>query len=274
MVNVADLFELFGEIAGVDVRRAVPKSHILDSAPMLPYLTNPNQASIRQTNFTQTANNIHLNDQAPPPCVIPLTSPPTCVQVFNDQGVCAYEGGTWYGPGAPIQFASCCAVSNANIYPSLNILADAESSTRNDSFKLVKKLVPNCAPPQPQPDTPVTEFYQINEAVPIPQIDKNGDSLCSPQGCPNGLNPEQLQNFKALSQRLTDLLNSEVPCPGDGNEDKRVNLKDIKDWASFLQPNPESPGFSSSWYDFNHDGQTDVLDLQTILQNFGAHCTR
>jgi hypothetical protein len=33
---------------------------------MLPYLTNPKQLSIRQTNFTQTGNNIHPNLKAPP----------------------------------------------------------------------------------------------------------------------------------------------------------------------------------------------------------------
>src|SRR5262249_33010437 len=43
MVNCVDLFQLFGEIAGVDVRAVVPASHILDSQPVLPYLTNPNQ---------------------------------------------------------------------------------------------------------------------------------------------------------------------------------------------------------------------------------------
>jgi arylsulfatase A-like enzyme len=52
MVNVADLFQFFGEIAGVDVRQVVPKSHILDSAPMMPYLTHRNQPSLRSTNFT------------------------------------------------------------------------------------------------------------------------------------------------------------------------------------------------------------------------------
>jgi hypothetical protein len=76
MVNVADLFELFGEIAGVDVRKVVPKSHVLDSASMLPYLTNPNQGSIRTTNFTQTGTNITANGVRPPPCVITLTDPP------------------------------------------------------------------------------------------------------------------------------------------------------------------------------------------------------
>jgi len=46
MVNIADLFQLFGELAGVDVHKAVPKSHILDSQTMLPYLTTVNHASI------------------------------------------------------------------------------------------------------------------------------------------------------------------------------------------------------------------------------------
>jgi hypothetical protein len=66
MVNIADLFQLFGEMAGIDVRKEVPKSHKLDSMAMLPYLTNPKQLSIRQTNFTQTGNNIHPNLKAPP----------------------------------------------------------------------------------------------------------------------------------------------------------------------------------------------------------------
>src|SRR5262245_38704779 len=58
MVNVADVFQLFGEIAGLDVHKIVPKSRPLDSVSMLPYLTNPKQRSLRSTNFTQTALNI------------------------------------------------------------------------------------------------------------------------------------------------------------------------------------------------------------------------
>ena len=237
MVNVADLFELFGEIAGVAVRDAVPKSHLIDSMPMLAYLTNPNQPGIRQVNYTQTGNNIHLNDQPNPPCVLQLTSTPTCVQIFNSQGV--------------------------------------QSSTRNDHFKLVQRQVPDCSAPQPKPDTTVTELYTINEDVPIPQIDKEGDSLCSSAGCPSGLTPGQLQNFTTLSAALVNIESSEVPCPGDGNEDKEVNGKDILDWQVFAsQTNPMSPGYSSSWYDFNHDGQTDSSDLATILQNLGKTCKR
>lgn len=36
MVNIADLFQFFGEIAGIDVHKEVPKSHRLDSQAMLP----------------------------------------------------------------------------------------------------------------------------------------------------------------------------------------------------------------------------------------------
>jgi hypothetical protein len=32
------------------------------------------------------------------------------------------------------------------------------------------------------------------------------------------------------------------------------------------------PPNTSSWYDFNHDGNTDLADLQTIIKYFGAHC--
>jgi len=80
MVNVADLFALFGEIAGVDVNKVVPKAHVLDAVSMLPYLTDPAQGSIRTTNFTQTGINITANGQRPFPCV--LESLNACVQVF------------------------------------------------------------------------------------------------------------------------------------------------------------------------------------------------
>jgi hypothetical protein len=277
IVNIADLFELFGEIAGVDVRTAVPKSHALDSMPLLPYLTNPNHASIRQSNFTQTANNIHLNDEVPPPCVLQVgLANATCAQLFPDQHVCTLEGGTWWGPGAqPPQksLPSCCAVKNTGFYRNLNILDDAQSSTRNARYKLVERQVPNCSVPEASSDITVREFYAINEDVPIPQIDKEGDNLCVSPGCPAGLNPEQRQNFYALSEELEHVVGSEVPCPGDGNEDKKVNGKDIRDWHFFsLLTNPGSPGYSSSWYDFNHNGLTDLSDLQIIRQHLGTNC--
>ena len=156
MVNIADLFELFGEIAGVDVRKVVPKSHVLDSVPMLSYLSNPDQESIRKTNFTQTAINITANGERPAPCVLSITDPPTCLQVFPQQQLCQFEGGTWYGPGNPsfpAGLASCCEVQDNTVpgtYPELSILADAEMAIRNDRFKLLNRQVPNCVPARRQ----------------------------------------------------------------------------------------------------------------------------
>jgi arylsulfatase A-like enzyme len=280
MVNIADLFQLFGEFAGVDVHKAVPASHILDSQSMLPYLTNVNQPSIRQTNFTQTSDNIHANNVAPPPCVLAITSPPACVQLFNTRQLCNFEGGDWYGPDDPaggVSYNTCCAVQRAGIYKddmgnpiTLNQLPVDQAATRNDQFKLVRKTVTMCGA-DPSGDTNVVqnELYQINENAPLPQIDKDGDSLCG-ENCPAGLTGSNLATFNALTTSMTATLMSEPPCTGDGNEDKKVNGKDIIDWAFFNTHNG-----LSSWYDFNHDGFTNGDDLkQYILPNLGTNCLK
>jgi len=102
MVNVGDLFQLFGEIAGLNVRELVPASHILDAVSMLPYLTNPSQPSLRKYNFTQTGINISAHNARPGPCVISVPPPPrtpilnTCVQLFPVKALCnkRVESGT------------------------------------------------------------------------------------------------------------------------------------------------------------------------------------
>ena len=279
MVNVADLFQLFGEIAGIDVHKAVPRSHILDSQALLPYLTEPGRPSIRQTNFTQTGNNIH--PQAPSPCVIPLTSPATCVQLFNTRQLCAFEGGDWYGPDSPtggVSYDSCCAVQRSGKYVTptnpdgmLSLLPVDQTATRNDDYKLVRKTVTQCGATAKDPDVNVVqnEFYSINENAPIPKIDKDGDSLCG-EGCPAGLTGEPLATYNLLTASMNATLSSEPACPGDGNEDKRVNFKDLVDWYYFATYN----GGKSSWYDFNHDGLTNEEDANVIVNNFGRNCLK
>jgi hypothetical protein len=281
MVNIADLFQLFGEFAGVDVHKAVPASHILDSQSMLPYLTNVNQRSIRQTNFTQTSGNIHMNNVLPPPCVIPLTSPPTCVQLFPQRQLCNFEGGDWYGPDDPkggVAYTSCCDVQRAGVYTdpttgqpvTLSQFPVDQAATRNDQFKLVRKTVTMCgADPGGDKNVVQTELYKINENAPLPKLDKDGDSLCG-ENCPTGLTGATLATFNALANSMTATLMSEPPCTGDGNEDKKVNGKDIVDWAFFNEHNG-----LSSWYDFNHDGLTNGDDLKTyILPNLGTNCLK
>jgi hypothetical protein len=282
MVNIADLFQLFGEIAGVDVRKIVPKSHMLDSQPMLAYLTNPNQPSIRTTNFTQTGNNIHVTP--PPPCVIPLTTPSTCVQLFNSKQLCNFEGGQWYGPNPDVGttvYDSCCAVQRGTNM-TLQLLPVSQKATRDDNYKLVRKEVTVCAQAPSIDDTAQTlnEFYQINEDPPLTlKIDKQGTALCGESDeCPTGLSKDQAKIFNQLSDSMNATLASEPACPGDGNLDKVVNLADLTNWFYFstngVPPEGGGPPNTSSWYDFNLDGKTDQADLQIILQNFGTNCLK
>jgi len=280
MVNIADLFQLFGEIAGIDVRNAVPASHILDSVSMLGYITNPKQQSIRKTNFSQTGNNIHL--EAPYPCVISLGNTNTCAQLFTDKPLCIDEGGMWYGPEtqAPNKqtYQNCCQVKND--FPDYDILPDFQNALRNDNFKLVQIKSPDCSHPPTDPrgvfpDLTFTEFYRINEAAPIPLLDNKELALCSDNPdnklkleCPKGLTAKQADNFNSLQAEITQLLMSEPKCPGDGNEDKVVNGQDIKSWRFFSEFNMGQ----SSWSDFNIDGVTNRDDLAIIHQHLGQKC--
>lgn len=281
MVNVADLFQLFGEIAGIDVHKVVPSSHILDSQSMLPYLTNPNQPSIRTTNFTQAGNNIHLG--APPPCVLVTGGKNTCIQLFNLKGICSFEGGTWYGPNPDngTQYNSCCDVERAGVYPSgtLDIYPVAQAATRDDDFKLVRKQVDVCGSSSAD-DTVQTqnEFYQINENKIKPAIDKAGTALCEGTACPTGLTSDETTIYNKLTSSMNATLGSEPACPGDGNEDKVVNKEDVADWLYFFThgvPVEGQPPNTSSWYDFKpYTGSTDPKDLKVILQHFGTNCLK
>jgi len=139
MVNAVDLFELFGEIAGVDVHSLVPSSHILDCQPLLPYLTNPGQPSIRRYNFTQ------LGHGAKPPSVQTWPGVFTVGDqkigndfLFNTQSLCEEDGGEWFGPGGTHGlYATCCEV-RAALYTNMTIQPSNTWAVRNDRYKLVK----------------------------------------------------------------------------------------------------------------------------------------
>jgi arylsulfatase A-like enzyme len=274
MVNVADLFQLFGEIAGLDVRNFVPKSRILDSVSMLPYLTNPSQTSLRAYNFTQTGINISANGARPGPCVIPIPqNAPTCVQIFPQKALCETEGGTWYGPvNGQGGYASCCALLTSGQAPSgMKVLPLSQVAVRNDEFKLIQVTGDVCDPEQ----RPL-QLYKINEAPGIPLIDFPALNLIKDQSDPtNGLTKVEAENYTALSMELNSILNSETQCPGDGNVDGVVNQEDINNWTLFHKS-------GSSWYDFPmfdaaldayvYDGQTDAADLMVIQTHLGKTC--
>jgi arylsulfatase A-like enzyme len=264
MVNSADLYSLFGELAGIDVRRAVPASRTLDAQPVLPYLTDPAHAAIRSTNFSEVGTNI-ANASAPPapPCVIPALN--TCVQLFPQQEVCEDQGGTWYGAGGAAGaggLASCCAVNDyleTQGGDPVDILPRSQRTVRNAKYKLVRVERMNCSTNQ---FSKVDEFFRVDEATPLPRLDNARRNLLP------GLTQDEQQNYVALQEALRQIDAANVACPGDGNLDGVVDAQDLADWAVFSTRN----GGRSSWYDFNHDGRTDGADRAVIESRLGKRC--
>jgi hypothetical protein len=273
MVNAAvDVFQLFGEVAGIDVRRAVSRSHALDSRSVLPYLTTPGQASVRTADLTQTGTNLKPSGTVIPPCVIPIGSTKVCTQIFTFQDLCETEGGTWYGPGGAAGedgLQTCCQVQNGPD-PSVTLLPHDAWAVRNDHFKLVRQQVENCSTNQLELQY---EFYTIDEAAPLPKLDRERDNLLTaPTLPPQGLTPVQRAHFDALLAELQAVLRTEPACPGDGNLDKRVDQADLQNWQAFADICAGGANQCSSVYDMNLDGVTDSADLVIIEANFGRRC--
>jgi arylsulfatase A-like enzyme len=273
MVNAAvDVYQLFGEVAGIDVRQVVPLSHALDARPLLPYLTTPEQASIRKNNFTQTGTNLNAPGAPIPPCVIQPSTLNVCTQIFTFQALCETEGGVWYGPGGaagPDGLQTCCQVKNGPD-PTATLLAHDAWAVRDNQFKLVRLQVENCQTNQLELQY---EFYTIDEAAPVPKLDREQDNLLTATTLPpQGLTPDQQQHFDVLLAELLALLRSEPACPGDGNLDKRVNQEDIQNWQTFADICKNNQNQCSSVYDLNLDGITDSADRVIIEANFGRRC--
>ena len=278
MVNIADLYQLFGEFAGIDVAASVPRA--LDSMPMLPYLTNPGQQSIRSYNFTQVGPNLQAEGAINGPCTIGTS----CTHIPVSKTVCEDNNGTWWGKGAdapatagiplPDGLQQCCEV-NQFLYAQEESLFNLQPlrslAIRNDGYKVVVNSytgepIPDGSAPQPPGcEAEISEeFYAIDEAVPLPKIDRAGlDLLQLP-----ALTPEQHANYVDLTTELLKILGSQPPCIGDGNIDGVVDALDAADWADFAAlSNGES-----SWFDMNLDGFTDAADLAIIVANQGIEC--
>ena len=252
MVNAVDLFSLFGEIAGLDVRSVVPASHILDCAPMMAYLTNSAAGPSRQYNFTQ------LGSTVPPglhiyPAVLTIAGQKVGTDtLFDSEALALEEGAEWFGPGAPVVYDDCCDV-RANVYTNLTILPTSVWAVRNNRYKLVKSERVSC-------DAGVNpyEFYDLNPTLTNPDgLDNSPDDLLA--GGP--LTADQQSNLDELMAVLDSILASEPASPGDGNLDKVVNFDDINGVVA----NWDMP----SVFDFNNDGITDQNDLQTALTYYG-----
>jgi len=292
MINAVDLYHLFGEIGGVNVDSVVPPSHVLDAKPMLAYLTNPNQPSIRVTNYAQLGVGTFSPDPSVRswPCQIGNTCNDTLV---DNQPLCENDnGGTWYGPGGKKQLNSCCAVKQyqASLGNDQVTLAPVHQYAIRGgifrgvlgAFKLVELQSLDCSKPitnnsqkafpwaDYQLGTPVQEFYDITLTPPgnPKALDNPSNELCT--GDSTVCTDKDRRSYAALNKALQAMKNSanaqnRCQSKGDGNFDMRVNQKDIDNWKIFN-------GHGPSRYDINLDGMTDEKDLAIIQANLGRDC--
>ena len=272
MVNAVDLFQFFGELAGVDAHREVPRT--IDSVALLPYLTQPGQASLRTVNFSMAGANIQANGGRNGACVVNAAS---CTQIPVSKSVCEDNSGVWWGPGytdasvvpnGGAGYQSCCAVNQAlhkASKPGYAILPEVSTAIRDAQFKLVRDTTQSydvasdsCG------QVFTTSFYEIDQAVPSPALDNpDRNLLLAP------LSGAARASHDRLQAKLDEMLASEPACPGDGNKDGVVDFKDLTEWRRIAA----NWGLSSV-YDFLFDGHTDAADGQIIQANMGTTCPR
>lgn len=280
MVNMVDLFQFFGELAGVDAHASVPRT--IDSVGLLPYLTRPDQSSLRTINFTQSGVNIQANGGRNGPCVMNRTSTDagSCTQIPTSKSVCEDNGGAWWGAGytdaAVIDnggagYAQCwevnraIAASGATPGP-LAILPERTLAIRNERYKLVRNTVLNFdAAANASREDVATEFYEIDQAKGKPKLEDPGSNDL----LKGALTADQRDAYGTLTAKLDELLASEPACPGDGNKDGVVDARDLADWRRIAR----DWGLSSV-YDFLFDGRTDGADEQIIVQHMGTTCPK
>ena len=280
MVNMVDVFQLFGELAGIDVPKAVPRT--IDSAPLLPYLVRADQPGIRSVNFTQGGYNLQANGGRNGACVINTviagqTVSSTCSLTVYDKATCEDNAGVWWGPGytdpsvSPLGhpratgYRSCWQVNQAEFksgVPLTPVSPELSIAIRNSDYKLVRNTTQtyDAAADTGGPVT-VNEFYRIDQAVPTPTLDKASLDLIPTQST---WSPTILANYRTLGAKLDTILASQPACPGNGNLDGAVDFLDTAGWRTL-----STTWGASSSYDFNLDGLTDGADLAIILGHPG-----
>lgn len=280
MVNMVDLFQFFGELAGLDVHKEVP--HTVDSVGILPYLKDPEQGSLRTINFTMGGLNLQANGGRNGPCVIETA----CTVIPTSKSVCEDNQGVYWGEGytdpsvIPTEperagYASCADVNKARYYatprqPALTLVPESTIAIRDDKYKLVRNQSKDFVEGE-YIEEMVEELYIVDQAAPKPKLDREGDNLLVGQG--KAKDPEAQEAYNKLVVLLDDMLASNPDCPGDGNMDGVVDAKDLSNWRRIA-----NEWGSSSVYDFvtdaPRDGETNHLDEQVILNNLNTTCDR
>src|SRR5690606_30358500 len=185
MVNTVDLFQFFGELAGLDVHKEVPRT--VDSVGILPYLTDPGQGSLRTINFTMGGLNQQANGGRNGPCVMSTA----CTVIPTSKSVCEDNQGVWWGAGHTDNevipnpsgdgYLTCAAVNQArykNGDSLLNLVPESSVAVRNERYKLVRNTSEDYVPATDSFATEtVDELFEINQSVPKPLLDTEDRNL-------------------------------------------------------------------------------------------------
>ncbi|MCC2596701.1 sulfatase-like hydrolase/transferase [Pusillimonas sp. MFBS29] len=278
MVNTVDLFQFFGELAGLDAHQEVP--HVIDSVGILPYLVNPSQASLRTINFAMGGLNEQANGGRNGPCVVGTS----CTAIPTSKTVCEDNLGVYWGAGyddpsvvptvpAGAGYETCADVNEARYKATpqqshLGLVPESTVAIRNELYKLVVNTSVDYDPASDSHREIVSEeLYQINQAAPVPLLDTEDRNLLPSS------DPQVEAIRQDLRAKLDDMLASSPDCPGDGNLDGVVNAQDVENWRKIAQ----EWGLSSV-YDFltpeYRDGITDHNDGAVIQANLNKTCER
>jgi hypothetical protein len=292
LVSAADVYGLFAEAAGLDPQKA-SRPNAIDSSPLMPYLRNPQQPAIRTFNYSEGGLNIQKNGAHNGPCVIGRTDDAggTCSQTPINKGVCEDNGGVWWGKGATDPSVSTavdeCWQVNEQIYGSLADPSTYNSvkvgqapqiyyTARDARFKFIHSNWKDYDPRMPGDATSyaLDELYEVNESKnPADlKLDRDGDALYIKS---NGVVTVDerasvdgaTESMQALQDYIAELFASQPPCPGDGNGDRVVNVKDVKDYWRTVRT-----WTGSSTFDFDYNAVTDRNDLQAIMENIPRDC--
>ena len=181
MVNAVDLFQFFGELAGLDVAPGNAAHDRFRRLAALP--ARSGQASLRRINFTQSGVNIQANDGRNGPCVLNRTATDggSCTQIPTSKSVCEDNLGVWWGAGysdasvvgnGGVGYARCWQPSTRRILATdadalpVGVLPESSVAIRDDDYKLVRNTVirPTTAAPR-RPRRREHELYEVNQAL-------------------------------------------------------------------------------------------------------------
>ncbi len=264
MVNVVDLFQLWGEMAGINVHNAVPPGRQLDSRPMRPYLVNAAQPPLRQFNFTEYVEPIL--DTICYPCLIPAGGSSTiCTDTFlASEQFCTSQNGVWYGPGTTypdgVQ-SDCCALWDSLGEPStMGLIYAGQQAITNGRWKLIHNTMPDCT----IPGTMEWEFYDLAHCFAAEQL--GGRGVDDPQfnllATGEPLTAQEQAEYNELLGALNALNADMAPCVGDVTMNGVVNGQDLAAMFAFW-------GLPSV-ADLNNDGITDGADLSILISAWGV----